>query len=269
MIGLFDSGFGGLSIMKEVTKLMPEYDYLFLGDNARAPYGNRSQQTLITFLEESIDFLFAQGCPLIILACNTASELTVRHLQEKYLRSKNITDKKILGVILPQAEKAAEITKNNSIAVVGTRATINSQTFPNEITKINPAAKVSSQACPLLVPLVEEGWHEKPEARMILKKYLRPLKSSHVDTLVLGCTHFPFMVKDFQRIMGKNVKIVHPGETVAQSLKDYLSRHPEIEKQLTRNKKRLFYTTDDTKRFQEIGSRLLGEKIEKVEHVTL
>jgi glutamate racemase len=269
MIGVFDSGLGGLTILREFLSLLPQYDYMYLGDNARAPYGNRSHETIKQYTEEGLLYLINRGCSLVIIACNTASCSVLRELQEQYLVKPKIKDKKILGVIRPMVEEAAEITKNGHIGVVGTRATINSKSYETELQKINPELKVDGQPCPLLVPLIEEGWADKPETRMILKKYLRSLKNGNIDTLILGCTHYPFLYKEFCRIMGKNVKVPHPGEIVAKKLKDYLARHPEIESKLTKNEKRFYLTTDDPERFGQIGGQFLNNKPGNVEKVNI
>ncbi len=269
MIGVFDSGYGGLTILKDFLKELPEYDYMYLGDNARAPYGNRSMETLIGFGEQAVEYLFDQGCTLIIVACNTASSTVLRHLQEKYLRSPKVTDRKILGVIKPLAEAAAKQTKNLNIGVVGTNSTINAKAYEIELNHLNPKIKVFSQACPLLVPLIEEHWHKKPETRMILKKYLRSLKGSNLDTLILGCTHYPFLYKEFSKIMGKKVQVLKPGEIVAKSLRDYLQRHPEIETGLTRTGKRIFLTTDNPEKFKKLGSEFLEQPIKNIQKCNL
>lgn len=282
MLAIFDSGFGGLAIMKEILKVLPEYDYLYLGDNARTPYGNRSKETVFQFTKEAVDFLFKKKVPLILIACNTATGLALHDIQEKYLRSSGeirkattlpskpkITDKKILGVTRPVAEKAAEISRSGRIGVVGTKKTINSKTFEKEFKKLNKKLKVYGQACPLLVPFIEEGWHKKPEAKMILKKYIRPLKDKNIDTLILGCTHYSFMFKEFEKIMGKNIKVLNSGKIIAESLTDYLKRHPEIEKKLTKKGKRIFMTTDDPQNFKELGEKFLGQKISRVEKIEL
>jgi len=288
MIGVFDSGFGGLTILREFLKTLPQYDYIYLGDNARAPYGNRSHDAVKRFTEEGVNYLFGQGCRLVIIACNTASSNVLRELQEEYLRNpspeiaKKMEGKKILGVIRPMVEEVARIagtsgttgnttghTKNDRVGVVGTRGTIASKSYEIELHKLNPDLKVYGQACPLLVPLIEEDWADKPETRMILKKYLRHLMSCNVGTLILGCTHYPFLYKEFCRIMGKNVVIPHPGEVVAESLKDYLARHPEIESQLAKKGARRYLTTDIPDRFKEIGGRFLGKNLGEVEKVDL
>lgn len=272
MIGVFDSGYGGLTILKEFLKELPEYDYMYLGDNARAPYGNRNHEAVKLFTEEAIKYLFDQGCILIIIACNTASSQVLRELQEKYLTPKgtpNVKDRKILGVIKPMVEEAARISKNNRIGVVGTRGTIAAKSYDHELKHLNPSIQVYSQDCPLLVPLVEEGWSHKPEGRMILRKYLKHLKSCNPDTLILGCTHYPFLLKEFRQMMGKNTQVPHPGEIIARSLKDYLKRHPEIETLLTRKGKRHFLTTDDPERFGEIGSRFMETSLKNVQKVDI
>lgn len=269
MIGVFDSGYGGLTILKELLLTLPQYDYIYLGDNGRAPYGNHSRETVTNFTRQAVDFLFKKRVRLIIIACNTASALALHTLQEEYLRKPKVADKKILGVIFPIVEKAAEVNHKGRIGVVGTRGTIESGAYQTELKKLYPKAKVYTEACPLLVPLIEENWRGKPEARMILKKYLRPLKSCQIGTLILGCTHYPLMLKDFERIMGRNVQILDLGKAVAEKLKDYLKRHPEIKKLLTQKKRRIFFTTDDPGKFQELGSRFLGQKITEVERVEL
>lgn len=280
MIGIFDSGYGGLTIMQEIVKALPEYDYMYLGDNARYPYGGRSQRTVQTFTDEAIRYLFKNGCNLIIIACFTASARALREMQEKYLRNPEspYKNRKILGVLLPVAEKAAMYAKHKRIAVVATKGTVESRTIETEIKKLNPDIKVWQQACPLLVPLIEEGWHERPEARMILKKYLRSLKSKNPDALILGCTHYPYMLKDFKRIMGKNVKIINPPEAVAESLKDYLERHPEIEKQLGRaphqngvgrGGKQQFLTTDNAGDFKNFLESFVKETAAPIKQIKL
>lgn len=273
MIGVFDSGFGGLTVLKELLKKLPQYEYLYLGDNARAPYGEHSPEAILQFSREAVDFLFRKGCRLILVACNTVSAVALRTLQQDYLRTPNVTDKKILGVIFPLTEKVAETSKNGRVGVVGTRATVDSEAYVHEFKKLRADLKIYQKACPLLVPLIEEGWQGKPEARMILKKYLISLKTCNLDTLILGCTHYPLMHRDFVRIMGKNVNVLNTGDTVAESLIDYLSRHLEIEKLLKNGEKgkgkRLYFTTGEPKRFQELGARFLGQAMREVEKISL
>jgi glutamate racemase len=269
MIGIFDSGYGGLTIYKEIVHQLPEYDYVYLGDNARAPYGNRSHDTIKEFTKESVDYLLDIGCKLIIFACNTASSQVLREIQEEYLRKPGITNRKILGVIRPLVEEAVNITKNRNVGIVGTRSTISADSYATEIKALNSGIKVHSQACPLLVPLIEENWHKKPEAKMILKKYLMPLKSRNVDTLILACTHYPFLIKEFQKYMGKKVRVPHPGKIVAASLKNYLQRHPEIETLLSKKGTRTFLTTDDPSRFKEFGNKFVSANIDEVKKIHL
>lgn len=269
MIGVFDSGYGGLTVLKDLLKELPDYDYMYLGDNARAPYGNRNTETLIGFGEQAVERLFAEGCVMIIIACNTASSNVLRHLQEKYLRRPGVTDRKILGVIKPQVEAAVKVSNTGRIGVVGTRSTIESKSFDVELRHLRPDVEVAKQACPLLVPLIEEHWHDKPETRMILKKYLRSLKTHNVDTLVLACTHYPFLYRDFCRIMGKNVQVLNPGPIVAESLKNYLERHPEIKKGLTKKGRRVYLTTGDAQKFRKMGSEFLEHELKDVRHVDL
>lgn len=261
MIGIFDSGYGGLTVLKPMLELLPQYDYFYLGDSSRAPYGNHSPATIQTYSEQAVNFLFDHGCKLVIFACNSASATALRPIQQKYLSPSTVDSRKILGVLIPAAESALEISKNGQIAIVGTRATINSRALDTEIRKINPQAKVTSMACPLLVPLIEEDWHNKPEAISILKKYLRPLKTHNPDTLILGCTHYPLMQKHFQRIMGRGVRIVNSGLAAADKLQNYLKRHPEIETQLSRSKKRLFATTGSPEVFKKFVEKHFGMKI--------
>ncbi len=269
MIGVFDSGYGGLTILKDLLHTLPEYDYMYLGDNARAPYGDRSLETLIKYGEEAVEYLFGQGCNLIIIACNSASSNVLRHLQEKYLRAPNVKNRKILGVIKPQVEEAIKVSKSGVIGVVGTTSTIDSNSFDIELRHLNSKVQVHKQACPLLVPLVEEHWHKKPETKMILKKYLLHLKSCNIDTLILGCTHYPFLYKEFCHIMGKKVRVLNPGKIIAESLKDYLKRHPEIESELTQKEKRIYLTTGDAEKFKKLGNDFLGGKIKEVKKIDL
>ncbi len=267
MIALFDSGYGGLTVLKPIMELMPEYDYIYLGDSARAPYGSHSAENIQKFSEEAVEYLFDRGVTLIIFACNTASSVALRHVQEKYLKAKNEKDRKILGVLIPVAEEAS--SKFKRVGVVGTKSTINSEAYIKEMHKLNKDVEVHQKATPLLVPFIEEDWHKKPETVSILKKYLRPLKSKNLDALILGCTHYPLMEKNFARIMGKKTKILTSGEITAKSLKSYLEKHPEIEEKLLKGKTREFLTTDDPKRFKEFTEKHFGMKIKTPTKVSL
>jgi glutamate racemase len=267
MIALFDSGYGGLTVLKPIMELLPEYDYIYLGDNARAPYGSHSPENIKKFSEEAVEYLFDRGVTLILFACNTASSVALRHVQEKYLKGKDEKDRKILGVLIPVAEEVSG--KFNNVGVVGTKSTIDSESYIKEIHKLNKDVKVAQKATPLLVPFIEEDWHKKPEATSILKKYLRPLKSKNLDALILGCTHYPLMKRNFTKIMGKKTKIITSGKITAKSLKGYLERHTEIEKKLSKGKKREFLTTDDPKIFKEFTEKHFGMKIKTPTKISL
>ncbi|MBN1105257.1 MAG: glutamate racemase [Deltaproteobacteria bacterium] len=263
MIGVFDSGYGGLTVLKAFLERLPDYDYVYLGDSARAPYGNKSLKVVYEYTRQAVEFLFGQGAVLIILACNTASAKALRKVQQEWLPVYQ-PDKRVLGVVIPLAEAAVEASRHGRIAVIGTRATIESGVYKQELHKLRPELKVFGRACPLLVPLVEEGWVGKPETHSILKKYVRPIKNNAVDTLILGCTHYPFLKRDIERIMGKNCRVLDAPAIAADKLADYLIRHPEIEVRLPRNGNRTFYTTDDPERFKAFGEDFLGRRIGEV-----
>lgn len=255
--------------MKPFLKKLPEYDYIYLGDNARTPYGTRSPETVQNYSEQAVEFLFQQGAVIIIVACNTVTALALRQLQEKYLRRENIKDKKILGVIRPLVEEAVRKTQNKRISVVGTRGTVRSESYEKEIENLDPEIKVFSKECPLLVPLIEEHWHKKPESKTILKKYLRSVKGFNSDVMILGCTHYPLMYKQFKNVMGKRVNVLNSGEVIADSLSDYLKRHPEIEKLIGKNAKREYLTTDCPDRFKDFANSELGLDIKEVKAVKI
>jgi len=264
MIGVFDSGFGGLTIFKSFLDKLPEYDYIYLGDNARAPYGNKSHETIFQYTCEALRFLFAQGCDLVVVACNSASAEALRQVQQEFL-PQNFPDKKVLGVVVPVVEGVNEFIETNQlnpkktrVGIIGTRATIESKVFERELVKRNFTGAIFSKACPLLVPLVEENWIDKSETKTILKKYLQPLKTHNINILVLACTHYPVLFKQIQHTIGRKVFILNPPQVVADKLKDYLARHQEVEQKLTKNKKRLFYTTDDINKFAVFASKFLN-----------
>ena len=271
MIGVFDSGFGGLTIFRELVKQLPKYDYIYLGDSARTPYGNRSQDLIFEFSRQAVDYLFKQGCQLIILACNTASSEALRRIQQEHL-SKNYLPRiipkefvrgpkrRVLGVIRPTVEEAVKLTKNNKIGVIGTEGTVSSGAYVREIKNLNPKIKVFQQACPLLVPIIEAGEHNWEGTDLILKKYLTPLIKKKIDTLILGCTHYPIIKNKIRKIVGK-IKLVSQEEIIGPKLKDYLIRHPEIERRIGKAGKRIFLTTDLTNKFQKLGSLFYGKNI--------
>lgn len=259
-IGVFDSGFGGLTILRGIVKALPEYDYIYLGDNARVPYGSRSPDVVYAFTLQAVEFLFGQGCDLVILACNTASADALRRIQKEYL-SKGHPNKRVLGVLIPAAEEAAAVTKNGRVGVIATEGTVASGAFPREIGKIERSVLVFQNACPLLVPIIESGEHDSVVVDIMLEKYLAPLNKRTVDTLILGCTHYGILEKKIRKSIGAKVSIVSEAHVVPKKLKAYLKRHPEIERKLGRKKKRLFYSTDPTDKFNRFGSRFFGAPI--------
>ena len=267
MIGFFDSGFGGLTILKEVmgagTKAgssLSKYDMMYLGDTARTPYGNHSPEKIYRYTVEAVYYLFQQGCELVILACFTASANALRKIQQEWL-PEHYPERRVLGVLIPTAEEAVTETKNGRVGILGTRATVNSGALSAELLKRRPDLQIFSQAAPLLVPLIEEGWTKKVETKKILRYYLKPLKDKKIDTLILACTHYPVLIKDIQAMMGKSVKVFHPGKAENKSLVGYLQRHPEIEEKLGQNSQRLFFSTDRLDDFNHLGTKFLGEKI--------
>jgi len=272
MIGVFDSGFGGLTILKAFLDRLPDYNYIYLGDSARAPYGNKSPELIYKYTEEAVDFLFKKDCKLIIVACNTVSAEALRKIQQKWL-PENYSTGRVLGVIIPIAEAVVEkvklAPKRNKIGIIGTRSTIKSGAYDKELGKLFPDLEIYSQSCPLLVPLIEEGWIARRETKMILKYYLRPLKLKKIDYLILGCTHYSIIFKEIEKIMSKRCQVFDSPKFVAEKLADYLTRHPEIERKISRNKKRIFYTTDDINRFKDLGEKFLGQKMELIEKVSL
>ncbi|MFH0987776.1 MAG: glutamate racemase [Parcubacteria group bacterium] len=273
MIGVFDSGLGGLTILKEIQRVLPKYDYLYFGDTMHLPYGNRSRESIYELTRNGCEYLFGQGCDLIILACNTATAQALRKLQCEYLpvvnRALGEKDKKnILGVTRPMAEAAVK-RATNKIGVIGTRGTVGSGVYPAEFEKLArddadsliPRLKIYQQACPLLVPLIEEGYANRPETKTILKQYLKPLKKAGVDMLILGCTHYPLLLRQIRQFMGATCQVLNPGKIVAGSLRDYLVRHPEVERQVTRGGQRQYLVTDLNNNFQALATRFLGEEI--------
>jgi glutamate racemase len=249
-IGIFDSGLGGLEILREIIDFLPEYDYLYLGDSARAPYGNRSYEEIHKFTSQAVDFLFDENCPLVILACNTASSKALRRIQGEY-------SEKVLGVLIPAAEKAVEMTKNNKIGVIATKGTVFSKAFMREIKKLKPETEVFQEACPLLVPLIESG---EKNVKPVLEKCLKPLVKRGIDVLILGCTHYGLIKQDIEKITPKEIKILAEGKIVAQKLKDYLQRHKEIEEQLTKNSSIEILTTGLSSNFEKIGKKFFQKE---------
>lgn len=260
MIGIFDSGVGGLTLVKKLLKLEPLIDFIYLGDTARIPYGMRSQKTVQRYSAECTDFLIEKGCDIIVVACNSATSLALPYLQEKY------KDKHIIGVVIPGVEAALACTRNKKIGVVGTTGTINSGAYERELLKLNPDIQVYSQSCPLLVPLTEEGWGDHHITRTVVRTYMRKLKDVDIDTLILGCTHYPVIKKVFQQIMGRKVTIVNPGKEAAKNLIEYCERHAIP---VSKTGLQQYFVTDQSERFLKIGQRFLKTKILKLELIQL
>jgi len=259
-IGVFDSGFGGLDILRGIVKKLPDYNYIYLGDTARTPYGTRSQETIYEFTKQAVDFLFKNNCELIILACNTASSEALRKIQQEYLPS-HWPDKKALGVLIPAAEEAAEITRNKKIGVIATESATRSEAFIREIKKLNLKAKVFQKACSLLVPLIESGEQNSKAAELIIRDYLRPLVNKKIDTLILGCTHYGILENKICKIIGPDIRIVSETKVVPSKLSDYLNKHKEIEEKIGKNGIIHFYSTDLTDKFIILGSKFFGRTI--------
>ncbi len=259
-IGVFDSGFGGLTILRGLVKELPEYNYTYLGDTARTPYGSRSQEVIYEFTRQAVDFLFSKDCDLVILACNTASSEALRRIQQEYLPNFH-PNKKVLGVIIPAAEAAVTKTRNQKIGVIATEQTVASKAFVRELRKLDPKIQIFQNPCPLLVPIVEAGEHRGEVVGAVLQKYLTPLLKKKIDALILGCTHYGILEKKIRDIVGKDIAIISETSVVARKLRDYLKRHPEIETKIDKNHTRTFYSTDRTEKFQRLGSQFFGQKI--------
>lgn len=268
-IGVFDSGYGGLTILKEIRKSLPQYDYLYLGDNARAPYGTRSFDVVYQFTRQAVESLFARGCHLVILACNTASAKALRSIQQKDLPSWDIS-RRVLGVIIPTVEALGSISKNGNIGVLGTPGTISSGTYDIEIAKFFPQFRTVSVACPMWVPLVENREYDSPGADYFVEKYVEELFSEEpeTDTVVLGCTHYPLLIDKIRRQVGERAAVVTQGELVAASLADYLKRHPEIDSVCTKGGTCEFMTTENPDKFTELAEIFLNIPL-RADHVDL
>lgn len=263
VIGIFDSGIGGLTVFKAVSQLLPQYDLIYFGDMARVPYGARTPETIKRYAREVAAFLIGQGAKLVIVACNTVSSNALPVLQQEF------SAVPVLGAVVPAVEEALAVSSKKRIGIIGTRATVNSGAYLREIAKRDPVASVTQKACPLLVPLIEEGWTSNLETRRIAKRYLTPLKHAQVDTLVLGCTHYPLIKPIFQDFMGPNVKIVDSATATARKLVSYLGRHPELAASLGKNNERCFFVTDAAETFTRFARRYLGMPALEVKKVDL
>ena len=268
-IGVFDSGYGGLTILSKIREALPEYDYIYLGDNARTPYGTRSFEIVYEFTLQAVNKLFEMGCHLVILACNTASAKALRTIQMNDLPNID-PDRRVLGVIRPTAECIGSMTQTRHVGILATAGTIKSESYPLEVHKLFEDIKVSGEACPMWVPLVENNEANGEGADFFIRKYIDNLlaKDRQIDTLVLGCTHYPILLPKIQKFIPQGVKVVAQGEYVATSLKDYLHRHPEMDMKCTREGKCRFYTTEAEDKFIESASMFLNENI-TVQRITL
>src|SRR6185312_400980 len=268
-IGIFDSGYGGLTVLKEIKKALPQYDYLYLGDNARSPYGPRSFETVYDYTLQSVKWLFAQGCPLIILACNTASAKALRTIQQKYL-PEYAAEKRVLGVIRPTAEIIGNYSSTKNIGILGTKGTVQSESYLIEIAHFFPEVKVHQHACPMWVPLVENNEYASDGADYFIKKDIDILlkNSSEIDTVLLACTHYPLLLKKIKEYLPENIKVISQGPIVASSLMEYLKRHPEMESRCSKGNKLQFFTTDSATDFDKHSQIFFGEKVTS-KHVDL
>lgn len=261
-IGVFDSGYGGLTILSEIKKLLPEYDYIYLGDNARAPYGSRSFELIYEFTLQAVKWLFSQGCQLVIIACNTASAKALRTIQQNDLPQIDPL-KRVLGVIRPTAECVINISKTKHIAVLGTIGTILSESYEKEIERLEKNIKITTEACPMWVPLVENREYDKPGADYFVKQHIDSVlaKDKEIDTIILGCTHYPLLLDKIRNYTPEAVSLISQGEYVAKSLKDYLSRHQLMDSLCSKNNETRYCTTESAEIFESLASFLLDESI--------
>ncbi len=268
-IGIFDSGYGGLTILKEIRKRLPGYDYLYLGDNARAPYGPRSYEVVYSFTLEAVRYLFDAGCRLVILACNTASAKALRTIQQVNLPMID-SSRRVLGVIRPTVEILGEVSKNGHIGLLATTGTVNSHSFKLETAKLYPEMTITELAAPMWVPLIENNEAQGEGADYFVKKYIKRLFEidSEIDTLVLGCTHYPLLIKKIKQYVPQGVSILPQGNLIADSLADYLYRHPEIESKCGHEGTVKFLTTENSAKFEEMASLFMGEPV-RAAQVTL
>ena len=263
-IGVFDSGYGGLTILKQLVRTLPQYDFLYLGDNARTPYGTRSFGVVYEYTLQAVKYLFSQNCPLIIIACNTASAKALRNIQQLDLPV-IAPERRVLGVIRPSVEKVGEITKNGHVGVVGTPGTVQSETYPIELEKWS-GGKVKSvvqEACPLWVPLVENNEIDSEGAEYFVRKTITNIlrKDKNMDTLILGCTHYPLLINQIRKFVPENIRILEQGQIVAEKLQDYLFRHPEIESKLSKNGRIKLQTTEAAENFNDKAALFLGQAV--------
>ena len=262
-IGVFDSGYGGLTILSAIRKLLPEYDYVYLGDNARSPYGTRSFDVINDFTLQAVRYLFSEGCPLVILACNTASAKALREIQQKYLPTSEDPSRRVLGVIRPTAEVVGNVTETKHIGIMATPGTISAQSYEVELAKLFPDVSVHGQACPMWVPLVEYGESNGEGADFFVQKYLNELleQDKQIDSIVLACTHYPLLRPKIEQYLPEGITLLSQGELVAISLKDYLHRHPEMNDRLTQGSSIRYLTTECPDKFGDLASIFVDEEV--------
>ncbi|MBR6031453.1 MAG: glutamate racemase [Bacteroidaceae bacterium] len=262
-IGVFDSGYGGLTILRQIRRLMPQYDYLYLGDNARAPYGTRSFDIVYEFTRQAVRHLFDQGCHLVILACNTASAKALRTIQQKDLPQLD-PQRRVLGVIRPTVEVVGDISKSRHVGIMATPGTIRSRTYELEIAKLSPDIQVTGEACPMWVPLVENEEYDSPGADYFVRQRIESLlrRDPLIDSVILGCTHYPLLLGKIRQYMPQGVHIIEQGSYVAQSLQNYLLRHPEMAERITAGGTARFQTTEQAEAFQAKAAVFMGAQLE-------
>ncbi len=262
-IGVFDSGYGGLTVFRSIVDLLTAYDYIYLGDNARAPYGNRSFETVYEYTRECVFWLFEQGCPLVILACNTASAKALRKIQQEDLPNSKYAQHRVLGVVRPTAETIGNYSTTNEIGVLGTSGTVSSQSYPIEIARFFPTLKVYQQSCPLWVPFVENNEYLNDDIDIFIEKDLKLLmhQSEAIDVVLLACTHYPLLAKKIRKYLPAHIQLLSQGDIVAASLKSYLQRHQEMVEKLSQNSQTVFFTTDNPIDFEAHASFFFGATV--------
>ena len=262
-IGVFDSGYGGLTILEGIRSRMPQYDYLYLGDNARTPYGTRSFDVVYEFTLQAVRKLFSLGCPLVVLGCNTASAKALRTIQQEYLPF-NAPDRRVLGVIRPTAEVVGQLTKSGHIGVLATSGTIKSDSYRLEIQKLYPECHVTGLACPMWVPIIENGEHDKPGADYFVRDCIEALLAADplIDTIILGCTHYPLLLDKIRKYCPPHITLVPQGRYIAESLETYLLRHQDMDNRITRGGTCRYFTTESADEFRESASLFLREQVD-------
>ncbi len=268
-IGVFDSGYGGLTILRDIRKRLPAYDYIYLGDNARAPYGTRSFDIVYDFTRQAVEELFRRGCHLVILACNTASAKALRSIQQNDLPELD-PHRRVLGVIRPTIESLGETSPSGNIGLLATPGTVRSHSYAMEVGKLYPDMKVTEKACPMWVPIVENGEAAKPGADYFVEKYINEIlaENAKIDTLILGCTHYPILIDKIRKYTPEGISILPQGKLVADSLADYLHRHPEMDAKCTKGGNTVYLTTESPRQFEPLASIFMNDKV-KAEKVVL